>query len=700
MGPEHPETGTSLSNLALLYKTMGAYDKALPLYKRALAIAEKAQGPKHPSTGTRLNNLAALHQAMGAYDKALPLYKRALAIAEKAQGPKHPSTGTSLNNLAALHQAMGAYDKALLLFQRALAIAEKAQGPEHPSTGTSLNNLATLHQAMGAYDKALPLFQRALAIAEKAQGPEHPSTGTSLNNLAALHKFMGAYAKALPLYQRALAIAEKAQGPEHPSTGTHLNNLAGLHESMGAYDKALPLFQRALAIAEKALGPEHPSTGTWLNNLAGLHETMGAYDKALPLYQRAFGVAISRGGADPDLLALVAGNLCFLKQTTSRTVAIFYCKIAVNTRQKQRFATKAMSAELQHSFTKLVEGPYLLLNRLLTESKRYYEAELVLLALKNAELRDITRDQNRELVSLPLTPQEQEFQDQFNALGDKLGAINARLDAQEKAERIKDSQAPPPLSADEVSKLRQSKQILHQQLTTTLTKISQSLQNQEKEIAQVFALNDTKLKSLASAMSASPYGEANLVLAFGVEAKQTTVLVFAPSGITNLQISISKKELDSQIEAMRIGLQNKDDSWRAPATKLYQLLIAPLEAHFSKNKLQPQTLTLYLSDRLRLLPFAALLDGQGQFLTQKYRLSTYTAAAGDNAGKAPQQHWGITAFGSTLGSQRDKLPGLPAVKQELQAIVRTTATPQGIFARQTAARPGLHAQCLARHAGE
>ncbi len=54
---------------------------------------------------TSLNNLAALYHAQGT--EAEPLYKRALAILEKALGPGHPLVATSLNNLAELYKAQG-----------------------------------------------------------------------------------------------------------------------------------------------------------------------------------------------------------------------------------------------------------------------------------------------------------------------------------------------------------------------------------------------------------------------------------------------------------------------------------------------------------------------------------------------------------------------------------------------------------------
>ena len=74
--------------------SQGRYAEAEPLYKRALAIREKALGPDHPDVARSLNNLAELYENQGRYAEAEPLYKRALAIREKALGPDHPDVAT------------------------------------------------------------------------------------------------------------------------------------------------------------------------------------------------------------------------------------------------------------------------------------------------------------------------------------------------------------------------------------------------------------------------------------------------------------------------------------------------------------------------------------------------------------------------------------------------------------------------------
>ena len=51
---------------------MGDYEKALPLYQRALDIREKVLGPQHPDVATTLNNLAGLYYQYGRLRKSTP----------------------------------------------------------------------------------------------------------------------------------------------------------------------------------------------------------------------------------------------------------------------------------------------------------------------------------------------------------------------------------------------------------------------------------------------------------------------------------------------------------------------------------------------------------------------------------------------------------------------------------------------------
>ena len=65
----------------------GQYEQAIAAAEKAKAAAEKSFGPEHPLVAQALKTLAEVYELKGEPAKALPLYRRALAIAEKSQKP-------------------------------------------------------------------------------------------------------------------------------------------------------------------------------------------------------------------------------------------------------------------------------------------------------------------------------------------------------------------------------------------------------------------------------------------------------------------------------------------------------------------------------------------------------------------------------------------------------------------------------------
>jgi tetratricopeptide (TPR) repeat protein len=312
LGPDHPDTATSMNNLGYLLWAQGDQAGARPYYERALAIRERVLPRDHPDMATSLNNFAHLLQARGDLAGARPYYEGALAINEKAFGPDHPDTATSLNNLGHLLSAQGDVAEARLYYERALSIREKALSSDHPDTATSVNNLGYLLQVSGDLEEARPYYERALAIREKALGSDHPDTATSLNNLGYLLQEQGDVTGARRYYERALAINQKAQGPDHPDTARGLNNLGALLDSQGDLAGARPYYERALAIREKALGPDHPDTATSLNNLAYLLQAQGDPAEARPRFERALDIFEKSLGVSHPSTQIVAANTAFL----------------------------------------------------------------------------------------------------------------------------------------------------------------------------------------------------------------------------------------------------------------------------------------------------------------------------------------------------------------------------------------------------
>ena len=70
LGPEHPETLTSINNLGSVLDSQGKYEEAKAMYQQALEGYQKVLGPKHPDTLASINNLGSVLSSQGKYEEA------------------------------------------------------------------------------------------------------------------------------------------------------------------------------------------------------------------------------------------------------------------------------------------------------------------------------------------------------------------------------------------------------------------------------------------------------------------------------------------------------------------------------------------------------------------------------------------------------------------------------------------------------
>jgi tetratricopeptide (TPR) repeat protein len=134
--------------------------QGIPLLERALAINRKLLGDAHPETATTLANLAGLYLDTGRADEALAAANRAVTTLEDALGPDHPRVAPALSMLAFCWRAKGEPVRAEKLYRRALAIDEKAYGPNHPDTLNDIRTLAEFLREIGRPREAAALERR------------------------------------------------------------------------------------------------------------------------------------------------------------------------------------------------------------------------------------------------------------------------------------------------------------------------------------------------------------------------------------------------------------------------------------------------------------------------------------------------------------------------------------------------------------
>ncbi|KAM0714640.1 hypothetical protein Q7P37_009938 [Cladosporium fusiforme] len=90
LGPEHPDTLTSMSNLALTYQYQGQYDKAAELGGRVLEIRKRVLGPEHPDTLTSMANQAFSFTCLDYVVQAIENMRMSARLSNSVLGNTHP----------------------------------------------------------------------------------------------------------------------------------------------------------------------------------------------------------------------------------------------------------------------------------------------------------------------------------------------------------------------------------------------------------------------------------------------------------------------------------------------------------------------------------------------------------------------------------------------------------------------------------
>ncbi|CAK0820164.1 unnamed protein product [Prorocentrum cordatum] len=117
--------------VAKLLKAQGDLAGAEPLLREALQASREVLGDRHPDTLTSVNDLAMRLQAQGDLAGAEPLLREALQANREVLGDRQPNTLTSP------------------LFREALQARREVLSDRRPRTLTSVNNLAMVLQDQG-----------------------------------------------------------------------------------------------------------------------------------------------------------------------------------------------------------------------------------------------------------------------------------------------------------------------------------------------------------------------------------------------------------------------------------------------------------------------------------------------------------------------------------------------------------------------
>ncbi len=295
---ELPDIVESLQSLSDLYCGMGKYDKALEFCEQALMIKKKIFGNEDPEVATSLNSLGFIFSGLGQYEKALLFYEQGFEIYKKAYGEVNIDVALTLNNIGNIYYKLGQFKKALQCYEQALAIQKIDLVEAHPYIVLSLCNIGNVYCEMGEYSKALTFFDQSLTFNKKAIQQEYPTKANILDGLGMTYYNLNQFDKSLLCYEESYLIKINVIGEQHRDIGINLINLGNIYFTKGNNEKALFYFNRALEILKKVLGEGHQDVAMTLNNLGLVYNSIGQYDKSLKFLEKALKIRKKALGKD------------------------------------------------------------------------------------------------------------------------------------------------------------------------------------------------------------------------------------------------------------------------------------------------------------------------------------------------------------------------------------------------------------------
>ncbi|KAH8660872.1 hypothetical protein BGZ60DRAFT_456220 [Tricladium varicosporioides] len=260
LGKKHPDTLTTMSNLARVLDRQGKYTEAEAMNRQTLELKEEILGKKHPDTLTTMSNLAGVLDNQGKYTEAEAMNRQTLELKEEILGKKHPNTLTTMSNLALVLNRQGKYTEAEAMNRQTLELSEEILGKKHPDTLTTMSNLALVLDRQGKYTEAEAMNRQTLELSEEMLGKKHPDTLATMSNLALVLDRQGKYTEAEAMNRQTLELKEEILGKKHPDTLTSVYCLAYFLQHKKEYKEASILYQRACTGYKSLLGSEHPTT--------------------------------------------------------------------------------------------------------------------------------------------------------------------------------------------------------------------------------------------------------------------------------------------------------------------------------------------------------------------------------------------------------------------------------------------------------
>ena len=382
---------SSYGNLGTVFLYLGECDKAREYLEKALAI--KVEIGDKEGEASSYGNLGTVFLSLGEYDKAREYLEKALAI--RIEIGDRAGEASSYGNLGTVFQSLGEYDKAREYLEKALV--NRIEIGDRAGEASSYGNLGTVFLSLGEYDKARRYLEKALVI--KIEIGDKEGEAASFGNLGTVFQSLGEYDKAREYLEKALAI--RIEIGDRAGEASSYGNLGAVFLSLGEYDKARGYLEKALAIRVE-IGDKEGEAADY-GNLGRVFQSFGDYVMAERFLEKALSISKDIKGFHSELKLL--SNLTVLKLSQKKMEEAFDClRLCVNKSEDLRGFLKD-NDQFKISLLDVHDFPYQTLSAFFCYSGYPNNALYVLELSRARALADLMATQYSVLMQISSNPQ-------------------------------------------------------------------------------------------------------------------------------------------------------------------------------------------------------------------------------------------------------------------------------------------------------
>ncbi|MCX6629892.1 MAG: tetratricopeptide repeat protein [Candidatus Solibacter sp.] len=204
--PEDIQTARTLEGLSNLMVRRGLGREALAPAEEALRIAIHSAGEESLEAALAYTSVGEAHRFMGSPERALPLFRRARFLYEKALGAEHPRVATLLSQEGLILMGDGKLSMAEQTMVQAVKTLRKACPECVVELSIAQSNLGLLRLKQRRYREADEALTMAVELREKFAVKQGPELADALQTLALARRGLRLFDDAARLNSRAHMI--------------------------------------------------------------------------------------------------------------------------------------------------------------------------------------------------------------------------------------------------------------------------------------------------------------------------------------------------------------------------------------------------------------------------------------------------------------------------------------------------------------